>query len=372
MKKVVLIPDSFKGNMESLEVCNIMESALKKHFPNIEIVKIPVADGGEGTVDSFLFAMGGNKKYLEVTGPNFDKINAFYGQINQNTAVIEMSAVAGLPITKCKNPSLTTTFGVGELILDAIKNGATKIVIGLGGSSTNDCGVGCFCALGAKFYNSTGEFVPTGATLSTITKIDITKLKQNTRGVQFVTMCDIDNPLYGKNGASYVFASQKGADTNMVKFLDSELVAFSKIVQRELGFLDTNFSGAGSAGGMGYGMKAFLGSTIQMGIDTVLDIVDFDKISSDADLILSGEGKFDNQSLSGKVVIGVAKHAKMLNVPLIAVVGDIGDNIDLCYDMGVTAVYSINRVAKDFSKVKARSKQDLYLTVDTIARTLML
>lgn len=371
MKKVVLIPDSFKGTMSSEEICDIMESALKKHFESIDIVKIPVADGGEGSVDCFLQAVGGEKVWVEASNPYFEKMQSFYGLIENNSvAVIEMASCAGLPLVEDnKNPKMTTTFGVGELVLDAIKKGVKKIIIGLGGSATNDGGAGFLSALGVKFQNAQGEvFVPTGGNLCEITKIDTMKLKENIAGIEFVTMCDIDNPLYGENGASYVFARQKGADDEMIKVLDKNLKQYAKTIEREVGFCDHEFAGGGSAGGMGYAMKAFLNSKMQMGIETVLDTVNFDIVAKDVDYIFTGEGKIDSQSLRGKVVFGVAKRAKKLNVPVIAVVGDIGDNIDSCYDNGVCSIFSINRVAVPFKEARPRAKEDLRLTIDTIAR----
>ncbi|MEG2116503.1 MAG: glycerate kinase [Clostridia bacterium] len=371
MKKVVLIPDSFKGTMSSAEICDITENALRKHFDNLDIVKIPVADGGEGSVDCFLQAVGGRKVFVKAVDPFFNEIEIFYGLIeNDSVAIVEMAACAGLPLVdENKNPKKATTFGVGQLILDAIQHGVKKIIVGLGGSATNDGGAGFVSALGVKFQNLNGEFfVPTGDTLSQIAKIDISQLKKNIDGIEFVTMCDIDNPLFGKNGAAYVFAKQKGANDNCIALLDDNLRCFADVVAREIGFSDSSFCGAGAAGGMGFSMKAFLNSKMQMGIETVLDTVNFDAIAKDADYIFSGEGKIDSQSLRGKVVLGVAKRAKALNVPLIAVVGDIGDDIEPCYENGVTAIFSINRVAVPFKEAKLRAKSDLALTIENVGR----
>lgn len=370
MKNIVLIPDSFKGTMSSTEICDIMENAILKHYPNINITKIPVADGGEGTVDCFLQAVGGKKINLKVCNPYLKKIDSFYGLLDNDTAVIEMSAAAGLPLIEKLNPKLTSTYGVGELILDAINKGAKKIIIGLGGSATNDCGLGCFAALGAKFFDSyMHEFIPTGGTLSRIKKIDTSMLKLNIKNIEFITMCDINNPLYGQNGAVYQFSRQKGATNEDMIILENEVKTFANYVKKEFDSCDVNFEGAGAAGGMGFGMKTFLNSKMQMGIDTILDVVEFDKKLTEADLVISGEGKFDSQSFSGKVIMGIAEHTKKYSVPLIAVVGDIDDNIDSAYDRGVTAIYSINRVAKEYKDIKNRSKSDLSLTVDTIFRT---
>lgn len=370
MNKVVLIPDSFKGTMSSMEICDIMENAIKKHFPSIQIIKIPVADGGEGSVDCFLTALGGNKINVVVNNPYFEKINSYYGMIG-DTAIIEMSAAAGLPLIDKLNPLLTSTYGVGELVKDAINHGVKKVIMGLGGSCTNDCGAGCFCSLGARFFDSNNkEFVPTGATLSKVKKIDIKELKNTIKDVEFITMCDINNPLYGQNGATFTFSEQKGATEEDMQILENQVKSFAKIVEKEIDFADTNFAGAGAAGGMGFGMKAFVNSKIQMGIDTILEIVDFSAKIKDADLVITGEGRFDSQSFNGKVVLGVANYTMKQNVPLIAVVGDIADNIDEAYKKGIAAIYSINRVAKDYQIAKLRAKSDLSLTIDTICRTI--
>ena len=371
MRKAILIPDSFKGTMSSEEICNIMEKALKSVFDDIEVVKISVADGGEGSVDCFLSTLDGEKVFVTVKGPYFENVEAFYGIIeNGKTAVIEMAAASGLPLVgDKKDPSKSTTYGVGELVNHAISKGVKKVIMCLGGSSTNDAGCGMLSAMGVKFTKEDGmDFIPTGGTLSSISKIDTVNLEKNISEIEFVTMCDIDNPLYGIDGAAYVFAPQKGANPEMVEFLDSELRVFHKIVNEQVNFVDSNMAGAGAAGGMGYSMKGFVNSKIQMGIETVLDTVQFDAISKNADIIFTGEGKIDNQSLRGKVVMGVSKRAKTLDLPVIAVVGDIGDDIEVAYSRGVTAIFSINRVAVPYKEAKTRAKSDLYLTMENIAR----
>ena len=375
MKKAILMPDSFKGTMNSSEICAIMKSEIIKHFPACEIKSIPVADGGEGTVDCFLEAMGGERVTLAVKGPFMEDIEGFYAIVEDGaTAIIEMAAAASLPMVLGReNPRVTTTFGVGQLIRDAVSRGCKKIIVGLGGSCTNDMGVGAAAGAGARFFDAAGNtFVPTGATLDKIAKIDVSAVRDMLGDVEITAMCDIDNPLYGESGAAYVFSPQKGADPDTVKVLDDNLRAGSEIVKKELGIDVSELPGAGAAGGMGAGMVAFFGATLKSGIDTVLDTVGFENIAADADFIFTGEGKIDSQSLRGKVVIGIAQRAKAIGVPVIAVVGDIGDNMDSAYDMGVGAIYSINRVAVDFSKAKTRSKSDLALTVDTVMRTLKL
>ena len=375
MKKVILMPDSFKGTMSSSEICAIMKARILEHFPDCEIESIPVADGGEGTVECFLEAMNGERVTLGVKGPFMEDIEGFYAIVEGGkTAIIEMAATASLPMVHGReNPCLTTTFGVGQLIRDAVSRGCKKIVVGLGGSCTNDMGAGAAAGAGAIFRDASGkQFVPTGSTLEKIASIDVSAIRELLCGVEVVAMCDIDNPLYGPTGAAYVFSPQKGADEKTVKLLDNNLRACSETVKKELGIDVSLLAGAGAAGGMGAGMVAFFGATLKAGIETVLDTVGFERIASDADFIFTGEGKIDSQSLRGKVVIGIAQRAAKLPVPVIAVVGDIGDNMEPAYDMGVSAIYSINRVAVDFSKAKHRSKSDLSLTMDTVMRTLKL
>ena len=372
MKKFLLIPDSFKGTMSSTEICEIMKRVIVQHYPDADVISIPVADGGEGSVDSFLTAMGGEKVYIEVTGPYFKKMEAFYGIVDGTVGIIEMAACAGLPLVgDDKHPDKTTTYGVGELIAHAIENGCKKIIVGLGGSATNDGGTGAAAALGVRFYDKNGNnFVPTGGTLADIERIDMSGRMPALDNIELLTMCDIDNPLYGKQGAAHVFAPQKGADDEMVAFLDGQLIALSEAIKTHLGIDVSNQPGAGAAGGMGAGMVAFLGSTLNMGIEVVLDTVGFDTLLKDTDMVFSGEGKIDTQSLRGKVVIGIARRAKKAHVPLVAVVGDIGDHVEGAFDEGVSAIFSINRVAKDFKQVIGRAPNDMELTIDNLMRFL--
>jgi glycerate 2-kinase len=371
MSKILLIPDSFKGTMSSEEICSIMEKAIRKNRPEAEIVSIPVADGGEGSVEAFLRAMGGEKVTVTVKGPYFEDMEAFYGIVGDGEiAVIEMSACAGLPLVEGKeNPAKTTTYGVGQLMEDAIRRGCRKLIIGLGGSCTNDAGVGAAAAAGAVFLDKDGKtFIPVGGTLKDIEHIDTSKLRSSLKGIELVAMCDIDNPLHGEKGAAYVFGPQKGATPKMVEELDAGLQHLDQVLQRELKLSMAEVKGAGSAGGMGFGMLTFFGATLQMGIDTVLDTVKFDELLNGTDYVISGEGKIDSQSIRGKVVIGIAKRTKKANVPLIAIVGDIGDGIEEAYEKGVSGIFSINRVAVEYKDARKRAKEDLYLTVDNLMR----
>lgn len=371
MKKVLLIPDSFKGTMSSQEICSIMERVVHGHYPEAKVISIPVADGGEGSVASFLDAMGGQLRHVVVKGPYMEDMEAFYGIVDDGaTAVIEMAACAGLPLVgDDKHPDRTTTYGVGQLMLDAVRNGCRKLVVGLGGSATNDAGCGAAAAAGIRFLDASGnEFIPTGGTLGSVAKIDMANLAQEFNAVEIITMCDIDNPFSGPTGAAYVFAPQKGADDAMVRMLDAQMASLAKILARDCGTDVQRIPGSGAAGGMGGGMAAFFGSRLQMGIETVLDTVKFDSLVEGADLVLTGEGKIDGQSLRGKVVIGVARRARSKAVPVIAIVGDIGDDIEGAYEQGVSGIFSINRVAVPFKEAAKRCKSDLELTVDNLFR----
>ena len=372
--KFILIPDSFKGTLSSEQICEIAKEKVEKHFPDAETACVPVADGGEGSVDAFLTALGGSKVSVTVKNPYFEDMESYYGVIHEGkTAVIEMASCAGLPLVEDrKNPKLTTTYGVGQLILAAAESGVEKIIVGLGGSSTNDGGCGAAAAVGIKFYDKDGkEFVPTGGTTADIAKIDVSGRAKVLDQVEIVTMCDIDNPMYGPTGASYIFGPQKGADEAMVEELDAGIKNLSRVIAEATGEDISQVPGTGAAGAMGAGMIAFFGSRLQMGIQTVLDTVNFDEMIKDADYIITGEGKLDSQSLRGKVVIGIAERAKKQNKNVIAVVGGADDSeIDKAYEMGVTAVFPINRLPQDFSISRHHSEENLGYTVDNILRLL--
>lgn len=371
MKKVVLIPDSFKGTLSSSQICEIIGSKINEYFPYCEVVSIPVADGGEGSVDCFITALGGERINVTAKNPYFEDMDSFYGIIdNGNTAVIEMAACAGLPLVENrKEPRKTTTYGVGQLILDAAKRGVKKIIVGLGGSSTNDGGCGAAAAIGVKFFNEKGEkFVPTGGTTHEIARIDMSGKADVLKGIEIITMCDIDNPMYGPTGAAHVFGPQKGADPEMVLFLDEGIKHLSEVIKKDLNKDLGEIPGTGAAGAMGAGMIAFFDSKLQMGIETVLDTVKFSSVISDADVIFTGEGKIDYQSLRGKVVIGVAKRAKKQNVPVTVIVGGVDNDIDMVYELGVTSIFSINRLPEAFEISRYKSVENMTFAVDNILR----
>ncbi len=373
MGRILLVPDSFKGTLSSRQVCSTMKEQVERFFPGEEILSLPVADGGEGSVDAFLEAVGGQKKTVRVTGPLGEPMESFYGILaDGKTAVIEMAACAGLPLVEGReNPEKATTYGVGELLLAARDAGCREVILGLGGSCTNDGGAGAAAALGAKFTKAGGEvFIPTGGTLSQIAEVDCRPVQEALRGMKVQVMCDIDNPLFGKTGAAAVFAPQKGADEPMVERLDQGLRHLGQVTARCLGQDFSQLPGAGAAGGMGFGMRAFCGASLRMGIDLVLETVGFDQLLQDAALVFTGEGKIDSQSVRGKVVSGVASHGKRAGVPVVAVVGQIGPGFEPLYGQGLTAVFSINRAAQPFSESRAHAQENLALAMENILRLL--
>jgi glycerate kinase len=330
-----------------------------------------VADGGEGSVEAFLRAVGGERATTRVRGPFGEEMEVSYALIDGGaTAVIEMASCAGLPLVEGRaNPEATTTYGVGQLMLDAAGRGVKKIIAGLGGSSTNDGGCGAAAAAGIRFYDKNGNaFVPTGGNLEVIARIDAAAYDCSLRTVEIMAMCDIDNPLHGPSGAAYIFGPQKGADPDMAARLDAGLVNLSKKISECLGIDIADMPGAGAAGGMGAGMVAFFGAGLKMGIEVVLDAVRFDEIAAGADLILTGEGKIDGQSLRGKVVVGVARRAGALGVPVAAIVGDIDKAARAAYAEGVSGIFSINMLAEDFAIAKRHAREDMAFTVENLIR----
>lgn len=373
MEKILLVPDSFKGTLSSRQVCQVMSGQLRRFFPQAQVKSIPVADGGEGSVEAFLAAAGGERRTRTVTGPFGEPVEAFYGILGDDrTAVIEMAACAGLPLAEGRlNPERATTYGVGELLLAAKEAGCTKAILGLGGSCTNDGGAGAAAALGAKFTRADGAaFIPTGGTLGEIAALDVSPVAQALQGMELTAMCDIDNPLYGEAGAAAVFAPQKGADAAMVARLDAGLRHLGQVSARCLGRDFSHLPGAGAAGGLGFGMAAFCGAQLRMGIDAVLDAVGFDSLLPGTDVVFTGEGKIDSQSARGKVVSGVAVRCRKAGVPVVAVVGQIGQGFEEMYQQGLTAVFSINRAAQPFAESRFHAGENLALTMENIARLL--
>lgn len=369
MKKCVIIPDSFKGSLSSIEVCNIIKAKVNEFFPKCNAIMIPVADGGEGTVDTFIYSLKAEKVNLKVKNAFGEVIDVYYGRI-KNKAIIEVAQVVGLVSAEGReDPSTTSTYGVGQIISHAIEHGCNEVFIGLGGSCTNDCGVGAASALGTVFKNKNGkEFIPVGKNLNDVEYIDISKTLEKLKNCKVTAMCDIDNPMYGENGAAFVFAPQKGADENMVKMLDNNLRALSEEIKKNLNKDVSNIKGSGAAGAFGAGVCAFFNGELKSGIEIILDLIDFDNLISDADIIFTGEGQIDSQSLNGKVVIGISKRAKKQNIPVIVLVGSIGEGVEKAYDEGVSAIFSINQKAEDYSISRFKAKENLEKTIDSLLR----
>lgn len=369
MKSCIVISDSFKGTLSSLEICRIAQETIPEIFPDCQVTAIPVADGGEGTVDCFLQTMQAIPVRITSTGPYGEEIECVYAR-SGTKAVVEMACAAGLPMVgERRNPELTTTYGVGTVIRHAVEHGCTEILLGLGGSATNDGGCGCAAALGGKFFNRNGEeFVPIGSNLDKIEHIDISGTKALLKNVRITVMCDVDNPLYGPEGAACVFAPQKGADGAMAARLDKNLRRLAVVIERELGISVARRPGAGAAGGMGAGCIAFLGAELKSGIEAILDLTEFDRNLERADLVITGEGRVDGQSLRGKVISGIARRTKPRNIPLIVIAGGIDPSADEAYGLGVTAMFGIDREAKAFEEYAQESSKYYRRTLKDILR----
>lgn len=369
LKKCIVIPDSFKGTLSSIEVCNIMKNSILNHFPDCGVTAIPIADGGEGTADCFLYALDCEKVSVQATGPYNEPLSAYYAKY-ENTAILEVASVAGLTQVENKqNPCKTTTYGLGTLIAAAVRSGCRQIIIGLGGSCTNDGGIGMAAALGTIFYDKDGrEFLPSADQMSLISHIDTSPAARLLEGCTITAMCDINNPMHGPDGAAYIYGPQKGADQDMIELLDYNLVCLDQVIQKSLRINAADIPGAGAAGGLGAGIAAFLGGTLKSGIETILEFIHFDDMLKDTDMIFTGEGQFDSQSLCGKVVIGIAEHAKTKGIPVTVIAGSVEDDIEKAYDMGVTSVFSINRKAVDFNISRFYSSKSLAHTMDAVMR----
>lgn len=370
MAKYVLIPDSFKGTLSSEDICRIASEEILRLEPEAEICAIPVADGGEGTVDAFLAAVGGTRAEVPCTGPCGQEVMGFYGLLPDGTAVVEMAAAAGLPLAgACRDPEKTTTYGVGQLMAHALSRGAKRLVLGLGGSATNDGGCGAAAALGAEFLDAEGRaFVPTGGTLTQITHIRTEGLRETLAGAEVTVMCDIDNPLCGPAGAAAVFGPQKGADAAMVARMDAGLRHLAETLEKDVGMEVLTLAGGGSAGGFGAGAAAFFGGQLRMGIDVVLDLTDFDRKCRGASLVITGEGHLDSQSLRGKTVVGVARRARALGVPAAALVGGCETALDAVYAEGVSGVFPIHPALCTWPQAAARTEEDLRFTMGNLLR----
>ena len=374
MTKYVVAPDSFKESMTAKEVCNAMEKGIKKADPAAEVIKVPMADGGEGTVDSLVDATHGQRVIVEVTGPLGNKISAYYGILgNGTTAVIEMAKACGLEIVEKKklNPMITTTFGTGELIRDALDHNVKEIIIGLGGSSTNDGGSGMAQALGAKLLDQNNHQIPFGGgNLDKLDKIDISNLDSRLRDVKIILASDVTNPLIGKEGASRVFGPQKSATPEMVEKLENNLQHYAKIVKRDLNKDVASVSGAGAAGGLGAGLMAFTTCEMRRGVDLAIEVTKLEEKIRDADYVFTGEGGTDFQTKFGKTPYGVAKLGKKYHKPVISLAGYLGEGIDSLYSEGFTAIFGIIPGACDLSTALKNGPSNVARTTENIVRLL--
>lgn len=341
--KILVCPDSFKDSLDAIEVAKAIEVGIKRTNEEYIIEKIPLADGGEGSLDVLINNAKGQYKKVIVKDPLFREIEASYGIIEE-TAVIEMARAAGLDLLKPdgRNPMLTSTYGVGELIKHALDQGIRKFIIAIGGSATNDCGVGVAKALGVKFLDKSGESIePTGKGLASLHKIDNSTIDKRILSSEIKVMCDVNNFLYGENGAAYVYAKQKGANDEMINVLDDNLRHFSQIVEKTYKKDISKVPGSGAAGGLGAGLMVFLNGALVSGFSTISDILSLEGYIKSSDLIITGEGRIDSQSLNGKVVIEVSKIAQKYQKPVIAFVGSYEGDLSSFHALGLTSVFSI-------------------------------
>ena len=374
--KFVLAPDSFKDSLTAQEVARAMEAGIHKVFPDAHCVQIPMADGGEGTTQSLVDATGGSLYHVNVMGPDGTPVSAPLGVLGDGkTAVLEMAGASGLqllPIEK-RNPWFTTTYGTGQLIQTALDKGMTQFVIGIGGSATNDAGAGVFQALGGKLLDKDGHELPFGGgALGLLDRIDISQMDPRIKDITVEVACDVTNPLTGPQGASYTYGPQKGADPVMVEELDKNLKHFAAIIKRDLGVDVDQIPGAGSAGGLGAGLLAFMNATLSKGIDLVVRHTSLVKEVSDADFVITGEGSIDAQTQYGKTPIGVSKVAQHAGVPTVVVAGTVHPDARVLYEHGITAIFSILQSPGTLQDAIESSYDNVAYTTENIARLLQL
>lgn len=368
MKKIVIAADSFKGTISATDVCEIIHRKAKETFCDCEVIKIPIADGGEGTLDVFSEIEGYERIEKEFSDLNGERrLSKYLYNKDLKIAVIETAETSGLPISKSKDPMITTTIGMGEQIKDAIELGAERVVIALGGSGTNDGGVGMLFALGGKFYDKDGkEFMPVGGTLNNIKRIDMSGLDRY-KNVSFTAMCDVENPPYGENGATYIYGRQKGATDETLPILDSGIKNLTELLSKERNEDYSRLVGGGAAGALGLAIKGGLQGKLEKGISVAINLTDLEEKVKNADLLITGEGKLDEQSFMGKVIDGVSNLAKSNNVPVVVIAGavDVFDKKVLS-DNGIVAAFSTVNKAEPFEKIKERSKDNLARTAENV------
>ncbi|WP_078378797.1 glycerate kinase [Sutcliffiella halmapala] len=371
--KIVIAPDSFKGSLTALEVSTLIEYGIKKAVPEAETVLVPVADGGEGTMESLVAATNGKKVEVMVKGPLLEPVQAAYGVLgDEETCVIEMASASGLMLVDLeeRNPMLTTTFGTGELLRQAMDDGYRKFILAIGGSATNDGGIGMLQALGMRFLDSNGALVGYGgAEVGRIVEIEDGDFDPRVAECEFLIASDVQNPLIGPTGASYVFGPQKGATTEMVKLLDQYLSNWANLVEKKTGILLHDKPGAGAAGGIGGAFQAFFPARMQRGIDIVIEYTELEQKLTGATCVFTGEGQIDSQTASGKTPLGVAEAAKKHGIPVFVIAGSIGEGIDELYKHGITSVHSIVNAPMTLQHAINRSNELLEFTAEQVMRT---
>lgn len=373
----VLAPDSFKESMTAKQVCDAMELGIKKVMPTATINKVPMADGGEGTVDSLVDATNGHKIFVKVNGPLPDqKVDSYFGILGDGkTAVIEMAKASGLELVppEKRDPFITSTFGTGELIKAALNEGVKKIIIGIGGSPTTDGGIGMAAALGVEFYDAEHQIItPNGAGLNQICSISTEKIDQRIKNTEFLVASDVTNPLTGPNGSAAVFGPQKGASAEGVKKLDAGLTNYANVVKQELNIEIQTVPGSGAAGGLGAGLIIFTNASLKPGIEIVIDAVKLEEKIQNTDIVLTGEGGIDFQTKFGKTPFGVAQVSQKFNKPAIVEAGYIGKGIDELYEDGITAIFGILGQAGSLTDALQDGPKNIARTTENIVRTLQI
>lgn len=376
MKKIVIAPDSFKETLSASEVAAIIAEAMGERFPDAELLQVPVADGGEGTLDALIDATGGQRYQREVRSPLGRRIEASWGMLGDGeTAVIEMAAASGLALVPAaeRNPMLTSTWGTGQLIAHALDLGARRFILAIGGSATNDGGSGMLAALGARFLDIGGQALPEGgAALRQLASIDLSQLDRRLADCEFEVACDVTNPLTGERGASAIFGPQKGATPEMVAELDLALCHYASIIRQQLGKDVEHAPGSGAAGGMGAAALAFFNARLRRGIDIVLDATRLADKLAGADLVITGEGRLDGQTVFGKTPFGVTELARQQNIPVIAIGGCLGDGVDAVHEHGMLAVFDCVSRAMPLEEALAGARENLQRTARNVAALLSL
>ncbi|QTJ45504.1 glycerate kinase [Dolosigranulum pigrum] len=372
--KIVIAPDSFKESMTALEAANAIERGFRKVFTQADYKKIPMADGGEGTVESVIDATDGRLRRIQVHGPLGEEIYASYGISGDGKlAIIEMAASSGLQLTveKNRNPMKTSTIGFGELINDALDQGVDELLLGIGGSATNDAGAGMISSLGGKLLNKNGkEIHPTGEGLAELSKIDLSGLHPRLKDVDIRVACDVDNPLCGPQGASYIYGQQKGGTPEQIEQLDQNLARFAQVLKNQFGRDVMHIPGAGAAGGLGASLVGLLGASLERGGDLIVDILDLKEKIQGADLVITGEGGINHQTVYGKTPIAVSMVAKQYNVPTIAIAGCLKDDYDVIFDKGISAVFSIIQELNPLEVILNNGEVNLEKVAENIAQVL--